>query len=338
VNRCEASRHMVLGLSGLAAGICHSTRGAGRVFSGPHRRGAGRQGQAGLRCVTFGTWQPKGEEVSNLWKILAEHGRAGIHKSAFFASTEHELLVVVHVASRVRLKAGLEGLCRLLFSFQAVLIVGLVVVTVCTVSNRFNDPDLWWQLRVGQIIATTHSIPTTDLFSFTAQGHSWTAHEWLAQLGIYDAYAAGSPRALMISLCVFASLIFVLVYALCWMHTGDALASFLGAMIAWFFATVGLAIRALILGHLFLVVEMLFLELGRTKDRRWLWCLPPLFAVWANCHASYVFGALFPERHGEPDAIQFHDVQLPYEIAFPRGGGRTRAEAGALRSMGQGIS
>ena len=196
--------------------------------------------------------------------------------------------LVAPAASRP--KAGFKTLFGRLVSFPAFLIVGLVVVTVFTVSNRFNDPDLWWQLRVGQIIATTHSIPTTDQFSFTAQGQPWTAHEWLAQLSIYGAYAAGGFRGLMVWLSVFASLIFVLVYALCLMQTGDPLVSLLGALIAWLFATVGLAIRALILGHLFLVVEMLLLELGRRKDRRWLWCLPPLFAVWANCHGSYVFG------------------------------------------------
>lgn len=193
-------------------------------------------------------------------------------------------------ASPIRLKTRLERLGRRLFSFPAVLIAGLVVVTVFSVSNRFNDPDLWWQLKVGEIIATTHSIPSTDLFSFTAHGRPWTAHEWLAQLSIYAAYAAGGDRGLMIWLCVFASLVFVLVYALSWLYSRDPLISFFGGMIAWFFATVGLAIRPMMLGHLFLIIEMVVLELGRTKHRRWLWWLPPLFAVWANCHGSYVFG------------------------------------------------
>jgi hypothetical protein len=187
-------------------------------------------------------------------------------------------------------KAGFKTLLARLFSFPAFLIAGLAVVTVFTVSNRFDDPDLWWQLKIGQIIATTHSIPTTDLFSFTAQGHPWTAHEWLAQLSMYGVYAAGGYRALMVWLCVCASLMAILVYVLCLIETGDELVSLLGALIAWLFATVGMAIRALVLGNLFLVMEMLFLELGRRRDRRWLWCLPPLFAVWANCHASYVFG------------------------------------------------
>src|SRR6185369_13585617 len=87
---------------------------------------------------------------------------------------------VDQTASSLR-AAAVQRLCRLLFSFHAVLIAGLVVVAVVTVSNRFNDPDLWWQLKVGQIIHSTHHIPTADSFSFTAQGQPWTAHEWLAQ-------------------------------------------------------------------------------------------------------------------------------------------------------------
>ena len=185
---------------------------------------------------------------------------------------------------------GLNAILRRLFTFPAMLVVGLAVVTVFTTSTRFNDPDLWWQLRVGHMIAATHSIPTSDSFSYTVQGNPWTAHEWLAQLSMYVAWAAGGSQALMVWLCLFSTLIFVTVFALCWMHTRDGLVAFLGGLIAWFFSTVGLAIRALILGHLFLALEILFLELARTRDRRWLWALPPLFAIWANCHATYVFG------------------------------------------------
>jgi hypothetical protein len=199
-------------------------------------------------------------------------------------------LTVSPALSASRLGSTLERLCLRLCSFPAVLIAGLALVTVFITSNQFDDPDLWWHLKVGQIIATSHSIPSTDRFSFTVQGHPWTAHEWLAQLSIWLSYAAGGPQALMAWLCVFASLIFILVYALCWMQSGDPFVSFLGALIAWFFATVGLAVRPLILGHFFLVIEMLLLELGRNKDRRWLWCLPPLFAFWANCHGTYIFG------------------------------------------------
>jgi len=166
---------------------------------------------------------------------------------------------------------------------------GLIFITALTVFSRFNDPDLWWHLKVGEIVWNTHSIPSTDTFSHTTFGHSWTAHEWLAQLSIYGAYKFGGYTGLMLWVTVFASLMSVLIYALCWLRSQNALIAFMGGLTAWFFSTIGLAIRPHILGYLFLTTELLVLELGRRR-RRWLWVLPPLFAVWVNCHGSYFFG------------------------------------------------
>jgi hypothetical protein len=87
----------------------------------------------------------------------------------------------------------------------------------------------------------------------------------------------------------FASVLLIEVYGLCYLRTGNALVSFLAGVLAWLFATVGLAARPLLLGHIFLVFELILLELAR-RNRRWLWLLPPLFAVWVNCHGSFLFG------------------------------------------------
>jgi hypothetical protein len=176
-----------------------------------------------------------------------------------------------------------------LLSFPMMLAAGLAVITVLTVGSRFNDPDLWFHLKLGQVVWTTHSIPSTDIFSFTAQGHSWIAHEWLAELGIYAAYRLGGYSGLMLCFAGLASLLFALVYFLCYLRCRSWLAALLGGVCAWFFATVGLAIRPMLLGYLFLVVELILLELA-SRNWRWLWALPPLFAVWVNCHGSYFFG------------------------------------------------
>ena len=182
----------------------------------------------------------------------------------------------------------LKGL-RFLVSFPAMLGVGLVVVGLMTISNRFNDPDLWFHLRLGQIVWDTKTLPSTDLFSFTAFGHPWTAHEWLAQLAIYGAYRSGGYSGLMLWFAVVTALLPILVFYLCYRHCHNALVSFLGGLCAWYFSTVGLAIRPLLVGHVFLVIELIILEAG-LRDRRRLWALPPLFAIWVNCHGSYFFG------------------------------------------------
>src|SRR5215510_4162466 len=82
------------------------------------------------------------------------------------------------------------GFTRKIFSFPVMLAMVLAALAVLTVRSRFNDPDLWWHLKTGEIIWNTHTIPSTDLFSFTTNHHSWIAHEWLSQLTIFGAYHA----------------------------------------------------------------------------------------------------------------------------------------------------
>ena len=107
-------------------------------------------------------------------------------------------------------------------SFPVVLALALAVLTVLTVRDRFNDPDLWWHLKTGEIIWNTHSIPQTDLFSFTTNQHAWTAHEWLSQVTIYGAWRLWDYQGLMLWLCVFGSLLFIGQYALCSLYSGNA--------------------------------------------------------------------------------------------------------------------
>src|SRR2546425_804624 len=53
------------------------------------------------------------------------------------------------------------------------------------------DPDLWWHLADGRLMVATGSIPHVDVYSFSAAGHPWVMHEWLADLAMYLLYQAG---------------------------------------------------------------------------------------------------------------------------------------------------
>jgi hypothetical protein len=178
---------------------------------------------------------------------------------------------------------------RRLFSYNVLFGAAVAFVSIVTVGSRLNDPDLWFHLKLGEIIWNTRAIPTSDTFSYTAYGHAWTAHEWLAQVSIYAAYRLGGYSGLMLWLALLSSLLFVGVFVLSRRRAGAALAAFVGAMTALFFASVGMSIRPQMIGLTMLTAEMLVLE-AAARDRRWLVLLPPLFAVWVNCHGSYWFG------------------------------------------------
>jgi hypothetical protein len=176
------------------------------------------------------------------------------------------------------------------FSFPVMLAGLLLVLATLTVRSRFDDPDMWWHLKMGEIVWTTHTIPVTDLFSFTTNHHAWIPHEWLSQVIIYCAYEWGGFSGLMLWLCVFTTILFVAGYLLCSLYSGNAKVAFLGALVIFVFATVGVSIRPQLIGYLLLIVELILIHLGRTRSPRWFWCLPPLFALWINCHGSFSLG------------------------------------------------
>jgi hypothetical protein len=179
---------------------------------------------------------------------------------------------------------------RRLFSFPVMLAGLLAMLAVLTVRQRFDDPDMWWHLRAGEVIWTTHVIPTTDLFSYTTNHHAWIPHEWLSQASIYGAYRLGGYSGLMLWLCFFTAALLIGGYILCSFYSGNSKTALLGALTIWLFGTIGFAIRPQMIGYLLLVVELLLLHLGQTRNRRWFFGLPPLFAIWINCHGSFFFG------------------------------------------------
>jgi len=195
------------------------------------------------------------------------------------------------VIEREGTRVSIRSLQRV-FSFPVMLSGLLVVLAVLTVRSRFDDPDMWWHLKMGEIIYVSHTIPTTDLFSYTTAHHAYVAHEWLPQLLIYSAYKFGGYSGLMFWLCFFSSALLVAGYGLCWLYSENAKVSFLGALTIWLFATVGFAIRPQMIGYLLLVVELLILHLGRTRNPRWFLGLPLLFAIWVNCHGSFFLGLI----------------------------------------------
>lgn len=178
------------------------------------------------------------------------------------------------------------------FSFPVMLAGLLAVLAVLTVRARFDDPDMWWHLKTGEIIWTTHTIPLADTFSYTSNHQSSIPQEWLAQVSIYGAWKWAGYSGMMLWLCLLTAAVLIAGYRFCSLYSGNAKVAFLGAVILWLFATVGFAVRPQLIGYLLLIAELALIHLGRTRDPRWFFPLPILFALWINCHASFILGII----------------------------------------------
>lgn len=148
------------------------------------------------------------------------------------------------------------------------------------------DTDFWWHLKTGQWIAQNHRLPLPDPFSYTtpdtAVARFNLTHEWLSQLLLYAVYSAGGfiavalLRALLLAAaCLLSGFLAARLSQRFWLAIPAALAA----------ASVFTAFTADRPGLItFLAVPAFLLIL---EDRRWVWVLPPLALLWANCHSGF---------------------------------------------------
>ncbi len=177
----------------------------------------------------------------------------------------------IEVRSRLQQRLFLAlGLVALLYAFLA----GLRTVT---------DFDLGWQLATGRWVAQHHQIPSTDVFSYTAQGQPWIYPVGSA-LVFYAAYllggwallswlgaavCSGTVALLLRRGSATSAALAILVIPRIALHTTPRADMFTLLLFAWFLT--------------------LLWEHHETGGAR-LWLLPVLMVAWVNLHLGFVAG------------------------------------------------
>jgi hypothetical protein len=166
--------------------------------------------------------------------------------------------------------------------FVAVVFLGIMAMA----SRSVGDPDVWWHLKTGQLIAQTKAVPRTDPFSFTRAGYPWVAHEWLSELLIYGIFRDSGWGGLIVVFALIVSGAFFLVYL---RSAPDPYSS--GVMALWgAWATAPIwGVRPQVISLLFTSLWLLILERSESNPRLLWWTLP-LTVLWVNLHAGFALG------------------------------------------------
>jgi hypothetical protein len=156
--------------------------------------------------------------------------------------------------------------------------------------------DIWWHLKAGEVIVDQGRVPTTDPFTYTAEGRRWVTHEWLAEVLFHAVDRLGGLDGLIVmkALLAMAALALAAAAGL----TGPGWRGRLGPVaLGVLLAAPLLAARGFARPHMLTAVllALVLLVLCRERDRggrrTWL-LLVPVFWVWANVHAGFVLGIL----------------------------------------------
>jgi hypothetical protein len=183
-----------------------------------------------------------------------------------------------------------DSVLRAVFSFPAMLgtfLVGRVFYE----ARAFNvDPDLWWHIKVGQNILTSHHWPTSDPFSYTVAGNPWMAYEWLGDVVLGTVAHFGGLLGLDVFLFLWASVVMLALYAYTTLRSGNSKAGFVTCAVLCSMAFASFTLRPQMLAYLFLIVTLIALERFRTGKQSMVWFLPALFLLWINTHGSWLIG------------------------------------------------
>jgi hypothetical protein len=175
------------------------------------------------------------------------------------------------------------------------LALGLAFVVVLNLTPIYEN-DFWIQLKVGDIIRETGSIPPTVLFACTeAKDRPFVAHEWLPSLVESGLYARIGYRGMIVVKCLLALVLFALARALA-QQAGSAPAVATGiaalVLLAVNFRT---QMRPELIALILFAATLWLLERLVAAPRPWqVAAIAGIGLIWANTHGSFVLAPALP--------------------------------------------
>ena len=168
---------------------------------------------------------------------------------------------------------------RLFLILAAIALIYAFLAGLRTVS----DFDLGWQLATGRWVAQHHHIPSTDVFSYTAQGEPWI-YPVGSGLVLYAAYLLGG-YALISWLGALACVATVALLLRRGSAVSAGIAILAVPLIAWR-TTPRADMFTVVLFAAFLSLLWENYQTGRAR----LWLLPLLMVAWVNLHFGFAAG------------------------------------------------
>lgn len=164
------------------------------------------------------------------------------------------------------------------------------VMFALTVAKGVQDPDYFWHLTTGKLIAETGRVPSVDPFSFTWLGKPWTPHEWLSELLIFRLVDGLGRIGALLVFGLFAPAIFGVLAAAFARQGARVLAVALPFALGAFTLIPYVTLRPQAISWLMLAGLVWFLLEAKADHPRRFLLLIPWFVVWANLHGLYVVG------------------------------------------------
>lgn len=147
--------------------------------------------------------------------------------------------------------------------------------------------DFFWLLKLGELIATRHEIPRTDVFSAVHPERAYVQFQWLWELIAYGAYRAADLKGVRVMQVVVLVLTYLCAIRVCIRAFRNRSLAFAWCALAllWFEDRFQARPSSMVLGLLVLALPWLIDE-RLTASRRECALIALLACVWSNLHGG----------------------------------------------------
>jgi len=153
--------------------------------------------------------------------------------------------------------------------------------------SLLGDADVGWHIRTGDWILAHHTVPTTDLFSFSKPGAPWFAWEWLSDLTFALLFRAAGLKAIVLLAGVVIGLYSTIVLRHAFWRGSNAMIALPLMLLGVGSSMMHYLARPHIFTLLFLAAGMWVLDSDRVRNTWRVWLLIPMSIAWVNMHGGF---------------------------------------------------
>jgi len=163
-----------------------------------------------------------------------------------------------------------------------------LIVSILYTRNVDYAEDLGRHLAIGKIIVQTHTIPKTNLFSYTNPRFPFTNHHWLSEVIFYEIHSiAGDGGLMMLKILLVGFALVFLSYNAVKRSSMAAVTFVMGALAITLWSRS--SVRPEIFGYAFFAI-VLWILFSKRHSIRALLFLIPINCMWVNVHITFIFG------------------------------------------------
>lgn len=171
----------------------------------------------------------------------------------------------------------------------AALVAVMFLLSVHTLSSIYQD--IGRHITLGRIIWTTHHIPATNLFSYTARDFPFINHHWLGEVALYLGDRLFGLKGLILIKALFVALAYGLALGAAW-RPRLALPALAVGLVSALIMVERTDVRPEIVSFVFLAwfLFVLYRSGLQATSYKLLWTLPLVQLFWVNTHIYFFMG------------------------------------------------